>query len=73
MTETFSSRFLSRKFLLALLVLGLASWLRYLNMIDASDWKQLAVAVLAIYGTANVAQKATDKTAVAAAEAKTTP
>lgn len=56
-----SARLTSRKFLLALLVFAVATWLRYLNLVDAADWKQLAVATLAIYGAANVAQKATAK------------
>jgi hypothetical protein len=60
MSET-SSRWTSRKLLLVLLVLLLATWLRWMNLIDASDWKQLAVAAMAIYGAANVAQKATSK------------
>lgn len=57
--------FLSRKFLMSAAVLATATWLRWLNLIDATDWKQLAVAVLAIYGASNVAQKKIDKEAPA--------
>lgn len=58
MSET--SPFRSRKFILALLVFLVASLFRCFDLLDSADWKQLAVAMLAIYGAANVAQKSVD-------------
>lgn len=48
--------FLSRKFLLAVAVLILASWFRVADLISADDWIRAITMVLALYGLANVSQ-----------------
>ncbi len=50
------SGFLSRKFLLTVAVLVVASWFRVAHLIEASDWIKVVTAVLAVYGLANVSQ-----------------
>jgi len=52
------ARYASRKFLVSIFVLISALWLRLEGLIDATDYVKLAIAVLALYATANVAQKA---------------
>ncbi len=52
-------RYLSRKFLLALLVILAATALRYLGMLDGGQWVTAACGALTVYLTGNVAQKAT--------------
>lgn len=56
-----SSPLKSRKFLFTVLVFAVASAFRVLSLIDSADWKQLAVALVALYAASNVAQKATGK------------
>ena len=55
------ARYASRKFLVSIFVLISALWLRLEGLIDATDYVKLAIAVLALYGAANVAQKAMAK------------
>lgn len=55
------SRYASRKFILALLVLAAATALRAFNLIDGGMWVTVASLDLTLYLGANVAQKATVK------------
>lgn len=52
-----NSRYASRKFLLALLVLTAATVLRAFNLIDGGMWVTVASLDLTLYLSANVAQK----------------
>ena len=61
-----NNKFFSRKFLIAIATLAAAFWLRLETLIEAADFVKLAIAVLALYGTANVAQKALVKDDAAA-------
>lgn len=54
-----STRYASRKFLLALLVVLLATALRAAGLIDGGMWVTVASLGLTLYLGANVAQKAT--------------
>lgn len=54
-------RYSSRKFILALLVLLLATALRAFGLIDGGMWVTVASLDLTLYLGANVAQKATVK------------
>ena len=55
------SRYASRKFLLALLVLAAATALRAFGLIDGGMWVTVASLDLTLYLGANVAQKAAVK------------
>ena len=50
-------RYLSRKFLLALLIVLLATGLCYLGLIDGGMWVTVVSLSLTTYSAANVAQK----------------
>jgi hypothetical protein len=52
-----------RKFLIALLLVVAATVLRVLELIDQGTWERVVIAVMALYGAANVTQKATAKVA----------
>lgn len=52
-----AARWTSRKLVFSFAVFAVASWFRWLDLITAADWKQIATGALAIYGLANVAQK----------------
>ncbi len=54
----------SRKFLLTLLIVLLATGLRWFELIDGGMWVTVVSLALTVYVGANVAQKATDKTEV---------
>lgn len=56
-----SSRYASRKFLLALLVLLAATALRAFGLIDGGMWVTVASLTLTLYLGANVAQKSVVK------------
>lgn len=55
------SRLLSRKFLLALATLLIASWLLALGMVTALIWRDVVIATVGAYIAGNVVQKATSK------------
>lgn len=55
------NRFISRKFLLALLSLGSAHWLCAAGHIADGVYSAVVIAAVAAYITGNVAQKATEK------------
>lgn len=54
-------RYQSRKFLLAMLVVLLATGLRAFDLIDGGMWVTVVSLALTVYVGANVAQKATVK------------
>lgn len=54
---TSASRFGSRKFLLALLVILLASGLLFLKLLDGAQWVTVVGSALLFYSASNVAQK----------------
>lgn len=54
-------RYQSRKFLLTLLIVLLATALRAFNLIDGGMWVTVVSLALTVYVGANVAQKATVK------------
>lgn len=54
-----SSRYLSRKFLLTMLIVLLATGLRVFSLIDGGMWVTVVSLALTVYVGANVAQKAT--------------
>jgi len=56
-----TTRYGSRKFILALLVLAVATTLRVFNLIDGGMWVTVTSLDLTLYLGANVAQKATVK------------
>jgi hypothetical protein len=51
-------RYASRKFLIAVASLGCAQWALFEKLIDGSDWRVVVIAVVGLYGAANVGQKA---------------
>jgi hypothetical protein len=55
----------SRKFIIAVLVLVTATWLRIEALIESTDFVRLAIAVLGLYGLSNVGQKVWGKDAAA--------
>ena len=55
------NRFTSRKFLLALATLLIASGLLALGMVTALIWRDVVIATVGAYIAGNVAQKATSK------------
>ena len=55
------TRFTSRKFLLALATLLIASGLLALGMVPALIWRDVVIATVGAYIAGNVAQKATSK------------
>ena len=52
-----NARYLSRKFLLTLLIVLLATGLRAFNMVDGGMWVTVVSLALTIYVGGNVAQK----------------
>lgn len=52
-----NSRYASRKFLVSLLTLAIATWTRFELLIDSVDFTKIVIAVIGLYGIANVAQK----------------
>lgn len=60
------NRYLSRKFMIAVASLVSSTWSLWERLIDASDYKAIVIAVLGLYGAANVAQKAMVKPDAAA-------
>jgi hypothetical protein len=55
------SKYLSRKFLLALLALASATWLVYTQHIADGVYSAVVIATVGAYIVGNVAQKATEK------------
>lgn len=51
------NRYSSRKFVVSLLSLASATFLAWGHHIDADAYKMVVVAIVGLYGTANVAQK----------------
>ena len=54
-------RYLSRKFLLTLLIVLLGTFLRWFDLVDGGMWVTVVSLALTVYVGANVAQKATVK------------
>lgn len=54
-------RYLSRKFLIAVASLACAQWALFEELIDSSDWRTVVIAVVGLYGLANVGQKGLTK------------
>lgn len=52
-----NSRYASRKFLVSLLTLAITTWTRFELLIDSADFTKIVIAVIGLYGIANVAQK----------------
>jgi hypothetical protein len=57
MTETTFERLTSRKFLLALATLMMASLLLWFDHIEALVWRDVVIATVGAYITANVTQR----------------
>lgn len=55
------NRYLSRKFILALLTLASVTWLVYSGHIDAGVYSAVTIATIGAYIAGNVTQKATQK------------
>lgn len=55
------SRYASRKFILAVLSLGCATWLLLEKVIASGDYKAVVLGTVGAYILGNVAQKATAK------------
>lgn len=55
------SRYASRKFLIALAVLGVTTVALFDDLVGEETFKSIAVWVLGLYGAANVGQKVTSK------------
>lgn len=51
-------RYASRKFLVAVASLACAQWSLLEGVIDGPTWRTVVIAVVGLYGGANVAQKA---------------
>lgn len=51
-------RYASRKFLIAVSSLACAQWALFANLISGQDWRIVVIAVVGLYGAANVGQKA---------------
>jgi hypothetical protein len=62
-TKPASSRYASRKFLIALLVVLSATWLVYLGRIGDAVYQVIVLGVVTVYLGANVAQRFVDKKA----------
>ena len=60
----------SRKFIIALLALAAATYLRIEDMLESAEWVKVTCAVLLLYGAANVGAAAVANKAAAAAKAE---
>lgn len=54
-------KYTSRKFIVTVMTIVSAHWALIESLIDGSDYKALMLGALAIYGAANVGQKAVAK------------
>lgn len=53
-----TSRYASRKFIVALLILIAATWALSETLLTSADYTKIVIAVIGLYGISNVAQKA---------------
>jgi hypothetical protein len=55
------NRYASRKFLIAAASLVCAQWALFEQLIGAADWRVVVIAIVGLYGAANVGQKAVER------------
>lgn len=55
------NRYASRKFIVALVGIGVAQWSLFERLIDGGDYKAILLAIVAAYLAGNVAHKAVEK------------
>lgn len=55
------NRYGSRKFIISLLSLSATTWALWEGLVDAEVFRTIVIAVVGLYGAANVGQKAVQK------------
>jgi hypothetical protein len=53
MSDTYESKYLSRKFLICVVSMVIATMFRMNELIDASDWTNLAITCVGAYNVSN--------------------